>query len=778
MIQIISKTKILLVGCFILFAVCSHGQIVLNVSGQVLFEDNSPAIEAGLLLTFTDDDLGDFTSTDKDGNYSFSLDIPSSSVDTCFTLILIDCSGEFILHQECFTESNTNFEKDFLFCENGSSYCNSFISPSSDDTSGIINLSVINIGVGPYVYLWEDGTVEPTNSIPLDYIGEFCVTITDAQDCISDACINLDPIDPCFVFISEENGYNSVALMASGFGQSEQIDYIWSTGEQESKIQVTEGGKYCVTITDNFGCLAVDCLNVVIDSTAWDDCFAFIYKHNWADTGIDELFVDAFGESPFTYSWTYNGQFFGQLESIQPTEEGLYCAAVTDATDCVFSACYDYTFTPKCSAFIGYKHSIGAGELVAIAYGVAPFTYSWSSGENGNTINITESGEYCVSIIDAVGCISDYCLIVDLETSNLCAGEILTEFVDSNSANLSVFIPGTDTPEIVSYLWNTGQNQSVIYVQQEGLYCVEVTLEDGCIFETCTYFSADGEGIDKGVVISYYDQNAQLGQSAEIELYKVDGQSAHLYESVQEWPLSNIQGLFYSNNLVDGTYFVRAKPQDKDKFIPSYSTKSSFWDESDHFIIENGGKGLKNVVNVFAIPISNISGLGKIGGFSWSYESSDNIMLFHESVVVGQKYTDDNGQFLFSSLPYGTYTVVRERPGMERAEVIVTISASSPIVNDVQFNDITASLDNEISVEITVFPNPVNSIVNIFSDSISEILGTVSIFNVDGKLLANYEDLVPNNKTISLDISNMAKGVYFLKIEKNGIITMKKIIKI
>jgi hypothetical protein len=776
--HILSKTKILIFGYLLLFAFYSNGQVVLNVSGQVLFEDGSPAIEAGLLLTFTEDELGDFTNTDVNGNYSFSVEIPSSYSDTCFTLVLIDCNGDFILYEDCFDDSNLDFEKDFLFCATGSTFCSSFITVTPDDSLGTLILSVINIGIGPYTYLWDDGTVEPTNTLTSDYLGEFCVTVTDAQDCITSACFNFEPLDPCFVFISEENGYNSITLMASGYGQSDEIEYLWNTGEEESQIQVIESGEYCVTITDTLGCLAFDCLNVDIDSTSWDDCFAYIYVHHWADTGEDELFIDAFGESPFDYSWTLNGQFISDLESIIPTSEGLYCAAVTDATGCVFSTCFDYTYIPDCSVFIGCEHTEQSAALIAIAYGNAPFTYLWSTGENENAISVDESGEYCVSIVDAGGCESEHCITIDLETIDECEGEILTEFINSSSANLSVFIPGVDASEIVSYLWSTGQSQSVIFVQQEGLYCVKVTLVDGCVFETCTYFSSDGEGIDQGVVISYYDESQQLGQNAEIELYKVEGQGAYLYDIVQEWPLLNIQGLFYSNNMADGTYFVRAKPTEGDIYIPSYSTKSPFWDESNHFIVSNGGKGLKSVVNIFAIPISEVSGIGKIGGFSWSYEDSDNIMLFHESVVVGQDYTDDNGLFLFSSLPYGTYTVVRERPGMDRDEVVVTISANNPIVNDVEFNSITSISENDRPIELNVYPNPSNNTVKISSESLSDYVSSISVVNVDGKLIESYENLVPNNKTISLDISNLNEGVYFLKIDNDNKITIKKLIKI
>ena len=97
---------------------------------------------------------------------------------------------------------------------------------------------------------------------------------------------------------------------------------------------------------------------------------------------------------------------------------------------------------------------------------------------------------------------------------------------------------------------------------------------------------------------------------------------------------------------------------------------------------------------------------------------------------------------------------------MDRDEVVVTISANNPIVNDVEFNSITSISEKDRSIELNVYPNPANNTVKISSESLSDYVSSISVVNVDGKLIESYENLVPNNKTISLDISTLIEGKF------------------
>jgi len=77
----------------------------------------------------------------------------------------------------------------------------------------------------------------------------------------------------------------------------------------------------------------------------------------------------------------------------------------------------------------------------------------------------------------------------------------------------------------------------------------------------------------------------------------------------------------------------------------------------------------------------------------------------------------------------------------------------------------------ETTLEYSVYPNPVNDVLNI---SISENNTSISIFDIVGK---NVSDMKLINGTNTLNIENLNPGVYFYSIERNGnLIETKKLI--
>ncbi|WP_334056077.1 T9SS type A sorting domain-containing protein [Polaribacter sp. P097] len=82
----------------------------------------------------------------------------------------------------------------------------------------------------------------------------------------------------------------------------------------------------------------------------------------------------------------------------------------------------------------------------------------------------------------------------------------------------------------------------------------------------------------------------------------------------------------------------------------------------------------------------------------------------------------------------------------------------------------TASVDDVFASNLTVYPNPANSFVNISS---SENISGVEVYNVIGKRVLQVTNVVNN----SIDVSSLSKGMYILKIASGDSIATKKIIK-
>jgi hypothetical protein len=83
--------------------------------------------------------------------------------------------------------------------------------------------------------------------------------------------------------------------------------------------------------------------------------------------------------------------------------------------------------------------------------------------------------------------------------------------------------------------------------------------------------------------------------------------------------------------------------------------------------------------------------------------------------------------------------------------------------------DATASVNDVFSSKISIYPNPANEFVQI---STSETITGVEVYNLIGKKVISSSKLT-NNK---IDVSNLSKGVYVLKVMSNDLVGSRKII--
>ncbi|MEE9350054.1 MAG: T9SS type A sorting domain-containing protein [Flavobacteriaceae bacterium] len=87
------------------------------------------------------------------------------------------------------------------------------------------------------------------------------------------------------------------------------------------------------------------------------------------------------------------------------------------------------------------------------------------------------------------------------------------------------------------------------------------------------------------------------------------------------------------------------------------------------------------------------------------------------------------------------------------------------------YDDSTAVVTNDIIEGLNLYPNPIKDILNIGSQ---EEITQVSIYNLLGKLVKTVQ---PNATTSNIDLSDLATGIYMVKIEANEKVSTQKIIK-
>lgn len=331
-------------------------------------------------------------------------------------------------------------------------------------------LTALALGQGPFMYEWSTG--DTTQSISVDSMGKYCVTITDTTGCMASDCFTYGQIDSCGVKIDVRTTPSGAFLVATAKGKA-PFKYVWDTGDTTQTIMVTQGGRYCVKITDATGCMARACQDITIKDT----CGVKIYLKR--DSMGVFLLAEATGDSPFKYEWTTGDS----TDRIYVDEDSVarYCIIVIDASGCRSKDCYELGKKDTCGVRIiprpGGPRQGSA--LTAVGQGAGPFTYEWDTGDTTQTIFVDSMGTYCVTITDTTGCMATDCF--KYKQIDSCEVEI-----ETRTSRLGVFLlansKGTGP---FTYEWDTGDTTQVILVDQSGEYCVKVTDATGCMAKAC-----------------------------------------------------------------------------------------------------------------------------------------------------------------------------------------------------------------------------------------------------------------------------------------------------
>ena len=254
-------------------------------------------------------------------------------------------------------------------------------------------------GPGGMSYGWSTGS--HNQSITVSAAGSYTLTVTDAHNCQSTSV-------PAVVTISN----NPVAgITTSGNttfcqGQSVQLtasagtSYLWSTNETTASITVNTAGNYSVTVTESGSCTAVsNPLTITVNQPPAAPIINTGGPTSICAGGQVALYTD----QGFSYNWS-NGSTDYMLMTGQA---GTYTLTITDANGCTaVSAPVTVTVNTPPAAF-----SINHAGPVTFCHGgsvdlsaPAGYSYSWNNGDSVQTIHVTETGGFMVTITDANSC--------------------------------------------------------------------------------------------------------------------------------------------------------------------------------------------------------------------------------------------------------------------------------------------------------------------------------------------------------------------------------------
>ena len=374
---------------------------------------------------------------------------------------------------------------------------------------------VVNGGVGPFNYLWENGTTLATISlVPEDW---YTVTITDANLCVLIDSVNiLDPLQPFEIdslIITEitcrhaDNG--TITVLATGG----QLPYLYSnTNGQNMQSNIGFIGlapnTYSMYVEDANGCWDTASVTFVNPDSLYIDnvVFSNVSCFGMADDTIHAINAVG-GTPPYEYSVGIGAPYHANLASFNGYGPGTYSVNVLDAHNC--GAQYfititepdelEVTITTSNWWFGIYQiqcngDSSGTATISASA-GVGPYIKTVLdingdtvvSSTNSNISGLT-AGTYTFVIMDANGCTYTETIIYT-EPLPIIHNFIATQISCTDSSTGSIIDSvwgGVGNVYTYSYSWNTGDNTYSLDSLDTGTYIITVVDQIGCIsIDTC-----------------------------------------------------------------------------------------------------------------------------------------------------------------------------------------------------------------------------------------------------------------------------------------------------
>ncbi|MCB9446826.1 MAG: gliding motility-associated C-terminal domain-containing protein [Flavobacteriales bacterium] len=358
------------------------------------------------------------------------------------------------------------------------------------DCNGNCNGTAIAAGSGgtpPFTFLWNNGQ---TDSIATGLCaGKHTVTVTDANTCTSvDSITITEPVVLAATItdtthLSCNGGCIGTATVTPSGGTA-PFTYVWSDAQTDSTATGLCAQGYTVTVTDVNGCTTMANVTIVqpldlstTSSTIGSSCGACDGSATVTPAG---------GTAPYAYLWD---DISAQTNS---TATGLcagtYKVTVTDAAGCTAQDTIllidngGPTDAGETVTNITCSGNCDGEILLSPTGGNAPYTYLWNSGET--TIGITGlcSGNYIVSITDALGCVLPVSINV-IQPSLLTASFTDSTYINcfGNCTGMATITPAGGTAPY-SYLWTDGQTDSAATGLCAMVHSVTVTDAGGCTF--------------------------------------------------------------------------------------------------------------------------------------------------------------------------------------------------------------------------------------------------------------------------------------------------------
>lgn len=385
-------------------------------------------------------------------------------------------------------------------------------------------------GTQPFTYIWSNG--QTTQTISNLGVGNYFVTVTDANNCTSVASASIIATDPVTIDVITTNvlcaGDNTGSIEVTGWGGTPNFTYEWSDGTTFTEPSPNLGStlsnlfadNYGVTVTDMNGC-TTSAVFTVEEPQPLTIGTSVVNANCNSATGSATATPNG-GTGPYTYTWS-NGSTDPTISNVMP---GTYDVTVLDTYFCSETATVtigsdgqaptaQFSTTNDLLTIDFYNNSTGN-----------PVSFVWDFGDGTTSTNQNPTYEYCepgtydvcLTVTNACG-VNTYCqsVIVSIPASTVILD--VGESMGTSGSTIAVPVYIENLSNLVS-LAGSLQLSDPFVGTITGVTPGAIAPTFGGANNTFSFFEATGHGVDlnNGDILFYVAVNLIGNPGDEAEL--------------------------------------------------------------------------------------------------------------------------------------------------------------------------------------------------------------------------------------------------------------------
>lgn len=447
-----------------------------NTDTLVLTVDTLPSINLGNDTSIC---MGSSITLDAGAGYTYSWNNGASTAQT----LVADTTGNYFVEIE---DGNNCVSDDALLLT-----VNALPSVAlGADTAICIGNSVTLDGGAGFSYSWNGGT-DTTQTITADTTGSYIVMVTNSSNCSSSDTLVLTVNALPVVNLGNDTAFcaGNTHTLDAGAG----LTYLWNDLSTNQTLGVSTTGNYIVAVVDGNSCSNVDSIDVTVNALP-----TFNFGPDTSFCAGTSLILD--GGTWTSYLWDDGTT----TATRSVTSAGTYSLTVTDANGC--DADDDIAIAENALPVVnlGNDTTIVNGDPLTLDGGTWT-SYLWSDNTTNQTLDVTTTGNYSVTVTDANGCegidsIEVTIWPVGIEGflnqatvayyPNPTQGELTLEVVGLTNHNLTVDVVNLQGQVILSNTYNnlptTFRQEMNLSELAGGTYFLRLQTEDSVLLKKVT----------------------------------------------------------------------------------------------------------------------------------------------------------------------------------------------------------------------------------------------------------------------------------------------------